>query len=50
MRTWALATAQRCGPNKATVALANKLARIIWATWRHGRRFDGNWGETPLAA
>jgi transposase len=50
LRTWALATAQRCGPNKATVALANKLARIIWATWRHGRRFDGNWGETPLAA
>jgi hypothetical protein len=28
--------------NKATVALANKLARIIWAIWRHERAFDGN--------
>lgn len=43
LRTWALATAQRCGYNKATVALANKLARIVWATWKHQRRFDGNW-------
>jgi transposase len=45
LRTWALATQQRCGQNKATVALANKLARIIWATWRHGRPFDGNWAR-----
>jgi hypothetical protein len=29
--------------NPATVALANKLARIIWATYRHQRTFDGNW-------
>lgn len=43
LRCWALATAQRCGYNKATVALANKLARIVWATWKHQRRFDGNW-------
>ncbi|HEX5048873.1 MAG TPA: IS110 family transposase [Gammaproteobacteria bacterium] len=43
LRRWALATAQRRGHNKATVALANKLARIIWATWRHERPFDGNW-------
>jgi transposase len=43
LRTWALATQQRCGYNKATVALANKLARIVWATWKHQRRFDGNW-------
>jgi transposase len=43
LRTWALATTQRCGYNKATVAVANKLARIIWATWRYERRFDGNW-------
>jgi transposase len=48
LRAWALATQQRCGMNKATVALANKLARIIWATWRHGRPFDGNWARhTP---
>ena len=43
LRAWALATAQRCGYNKATVALANKLARIVWATWKHQRPFDGNW-------
>ena len=34
LRTWALQTQQRCGHNKAAVALANKLARILWATWR----------------
>lgn len=43
LRTWALQTEQRCGMNKATVALANKLARIIWAIWRHERPFNGNW-------
>jgi len=45
LRCWALETERRCGTNKATVALANKLARIIWATWRHQRSFDGNWSE-----
>jgi transposase len=35
LRTWALKTQQRCGHNKAAVALANRLARILWATWRH---------------
>lgn len=48
LRCWALATEQRRGRNKATVALANKLARIIWATWRYQRSFDGNWLR-PLA-
>jgi hypothetical protein len=24
------------------VALANKLARILWATWRYERTFNGN--------
>jgi len=43
LRAWALATAKRCGYNKATVALANKLARIVWATWKYQRPFDGNW-------
>jgi len=48
LRRWALGTIQRCGYNKATVATANKLARIIWATWRHARPFDGNWGRAEL--
>jgi transposase len=28
--------------NQAVVALANKLARIAWAVWKHDRHFDGN--------
>jgi transposase len=43
LRTWAVTTEQRCGYNKATVALANKLARIAWAPWKHQRLFDPNW-------
>jgi transposase len=39
LRTWALHLQERRGHNKATVALANKLARIVWATWRHDRDF-----------
>jgi len=50
LRTWALATEQRCGYNKATVALANKLARIVWATWKYQRPFDGNWTLRTVAA
>lgn len=34
LRAWALATEKRVGFKKAAVALANKLARIIWAVWR----------------
>jgi len=30
----------RGGHNKAAVAVANKMARIIWATWRHGTDFQ----------
>lgn len=43
LRSWAVLTQQRRGYNKATVALANKLARIVWATWKYERDFDGNW-------
>ncbi|HEV2123268.1 MAG TPA: IS110 family transposase [Chloroflexota bacterium] len=34
--------------NQAAVALANKLARICWAVWKHERRYDGNY--LPQAA
>jgi transposase len=47
LRTWALETERRCGHNKATVALANKIARIVWATWKYQRSFDGNWAAQP---
>ena len=33
LRTWALAVHARTNHNKATCALANKLARIGWAVW-----------------
>jgi transposase len=46
LRLWALGIQQRRGLNKATVALASKLARIIWATWWHECPFDGNWART----
>jgi transposase len=40
LRTWALDLQERRGHNKATVALANKLARIVWATWRYDCDFS----------
>lgn len=39
LRAWALAKETARGHNKAAVALANKLARIIWAVWKHDRPF-----------
>ena len=39
LRIWALDLQDRSCHNKAAVALANKLARIVWATWRHDRDF-----------
>jgi transposase len=47
LRNWAVQTQARCGTNKATVAFANKLARIIWATWHYRRPFNGNWSSQP---
>ncbi len=40
LRIWALALQKRTRHNKAAVALANKLARIVWAVWKHGREFE----------
>jgi transposase len=39
LRAWALERERRRGHNKAAVALANKLARIVWAVWRHERPY-----------
>lgn len=39
LRAWALRLQQRCGHNRAAVAVANKMARIVWAVWRHERDF-----------
>jgi hypothetical protein len=40
--TWALTVAERRGHNKAAVAVANKLARRLWAKTRDGKPFDGD--------
>lgn len=37
---WAVAAAARRGHNKAAIAIANKLARIIWAVWSRDMDFD----------
>ena len=39
LHAWALAVQQRRGHNVAAIALANKLARIVWAVWRQERCF-----------
>ena len=39
LQRWAVATAARRGPNRGAVALANKMARIIWAMWTRERDF-----------
>jgi transposase len=39
LRSWALEVQQRTNHNKATCALANKLARIAWAVWSKHERY-----------
>ena len=40
LQQWALALVARRGHNKATMAVANKLARIIWAVWTTEKAFE----------
>lgn len=40
LQTWALSVLDRQGHNKAACALANKLARRLWAMEHHGQAFD----------
>ena len=42
LQTWALTVHQRHGYTKTAVALANKMARRLWATEHHQKDFDGN--------
>jgi transposase len=37
---WALKVQESRGHNKATVAVANKLARMIWAVWRNEKPYQ----------
>lgn len=45
LQQWALQVADRRGHNRAAVAVANKLARIIWAVWTRDQAFT----TTPIA-
>ena len=45
-RSWLEQAAARLHSNKLAVALANKLARIVWSVLRHGRAFDQHQGMT----
>lgn len=48
LQAWALERADSGHRNQAAVALANKMARIVWAVWTHERVFDGDF--LPQAA
>jgi transposase len=39
---WAVQLRERVGWQKATVAMANKNARILWAVMTKGERFDAH--------
>lgn len=42
LQTWALKVEQRRGKRTATIALARKLAGILFAIWRDGTVYDGS--------
>jgi transposase len=46
LRVWALEVESRRGHNKATTAVANKIARIVWAVWRR----QGEYSKSAKAA
>ena len=41
-QAWVLVLEQRANHNVATVALANKMARALWAMWKNGTTYSGN--------
>lgn len=49
LQQWAVTLAARRGHNKAAIALANKLARIIWALWHRETDFHSPLVLTPAA-
>jgi transposase len=51
LHAWARRLTDRRGRRIATVAVARRLARILWAMWRDAADFDaGRLGRCPLAA
>jgi transposase len=49
MDPWLRAVLARRPKNVAIVALANKMARTIWALLAHGRHFDPNWDRAAMS-
>jgi len=49
LQQWAVDVATRRGHNKAAIAVANKLARIIWAVWSRDIDFDAATGGQVAA-
>jgi transposase len=47
---WITGLLERRPKNVAIVALANKMARTIWALLAHGRAFDRNWSRAAIPA
>jgi len=48
LQQWAVDIAERRGHNKAAIAVANKLARIVWAVWHKDVDFQ-SLGSSPVA-
>jgi len=48
LQAWAVQVEERRGHNKATIALANKLARIVWAVWKKRESYEAT--HTAMAA
>jgi len=48
LRNWGLALAERVGRKKAIVAIARKLAGVLWAMWRSGTRFEVQLGQSKV--
>jgi transposase len=42
LQRWSLDVQQRCGHNKAAIAMANKLARIAWVVWAREVEFSAD--------
>jgi transposase len=40
LRDWGRGLAERIGRKKAVIAVARKLAAVLWAMWRNGREFE----------
>ena len=47
-RSWAIEVMERRGRRKAAVAVANKIARLVWAIWTSGKPYQSV-NPTPLS-